>query len=106
MADPTIGTGGLDLLRGIAQSAQTGQTSGAKPVTEKDFRSFLLDSLEKVNQLQTEADAGVQKLLTGETDNVAEVFTASKKAGVAFDLLMEIRNKLLDAYNEVQQMRV
>jgi len=48
----------------------------------------------------------VQKLLTGETDNVAEVFSASKKAGVAFDLLMEIRNKLVDAYNEVQQMRV
>ncbi len=106
MADPTIGNGGFDLLRGIAESARAGQAAGTKPTGEKDFRSFLLDSLEKVNQLQSEADAGVQKLLTGEADNVAEVFTASKKAGVAFDLLMEIRNKLLDAYNEVQQMRV
>ncbi len=50
--------------------------------------------------------AGVQKLLAGETNNVAEVFSTSRKAGIAFDLLMEIRNKLLDAYSEVKQMRV
>jgi flagellar hook-basal body complex protein FliE len=56
--------------------------------------------------LQTEADAGVQKLMTGQTDNVAEVFTATRKAGIAFDLLMEIRNKLMDAYSELRQMRV
>lgn len=106
MADPSIGGNGLDLLRAIG--TQYTKTSGAttQPTSEKDFKSFLLDSLEKVNQLQNEADQGVQKLLTGETDNVAEVFSASKKAGVAFDLLMEIRNKLIDAYSEVQQMRV
>ncbi len=106
MADPSISGNGLDLLRAIG--GQQNQAPGAttQPAGEKDFRSFLIESLEKVNQLQTEADQGVQKLLTGETDNVAEVFSASKKAGVAFDLLMEIRNKLVDAYNEVQQMRV
>ena len=106
MADPSIGGNSLDLLRAIG--TQYTKTSGAPatPTSEKDFKSFLLDSLEKVNQLQSEADQGVQKLLTGQTDNVAEVFSASKKAGVAFDLLMEIRNKLLDAYSEVQQMRV
>lgn len=74
--------------------------------TGKDFKTVLLDSLEQVNRLQSEADQGVQRLLTGETDNVVEVMTAVNKAGVAFDLLMEIRNKLVDAYREVQQMRV
>lgn len=107
MADPSISGGnGLDLLRAIGTQFTKSSDATTQPTSEKDFRSFLIDSLEKVNQLQTEADQGVQKLLTGETDNVAEVFSASKKAGVAFDLLMEIRNKLLDAYNEVQQMRV
>ena len=48
----------------------------------------------------------MQRLVTGETDNVAEVMEAVNKAGIAFDLLMEIRNKLSDAYQEVQQMRV
>jgi len=59
-----------------------------------------------VNRLQNEADAGVQRLLTGESDNVAEVFAASNKAGIAFDLLMEVRNRLVDAYQEIQQMRL
>jgi flagellar hook-basal body complex protein FliE len=72
----------------------------------KDFKSILIDSLNEVNRLQDEADQGVQRLLTGETDNVAEVLTAVNKAGVAFDLLMEIRNKLTDAYQEIKQMRI
>lgn len=71
-----------------------------------DFRTVLLESLNEVNRLQDEADHGVQKLLTGQTDNVAEVLAAANKAGIAFDLLMEIRNKLTDAYKEIQQMRV
>jgi len=72
----------------------------------KDFRAVLLDSLNEVNRLQNEADQEVQRLLTGETDNVSEVLAAANKAGIAFDLLMEIRNKLTDAYKEIQQMRV
>ena len=78
----------------------------AEQVKGKDFKTILLDSLNEVNRLQTEADKGVQRLLTGETDNVAEVFAAVNKAGVAFDLLMEVRNKLTDAYQEIKQMRV
>ncbi len=71
----------------------------------KDFKSVLLNSLEEVNRLQTEADQGVQRLITGETDNVAEVLAAVNKAGIAFDLLMEIRNKLTEAYQEIKQMQ-
>lgn len=76
------------------------------PGSGRDFKSVLMDSLGEVNRLQTEADQGVQRLITGETDNVAEVMAAVNKAGIAFDLLMEIRNKLNDAYQEIQQMRV
>jgi flagellar hook-basal body complex protein FliE len=45
-------------------------------------------------------------LTTGKTENVAEVFTAVKKAELAFQTLMQIRNKLSDAYEEIKQMRV
>lgn len=104
MADPTIS--GLGSIRPLSPVTSTGAAVKAAPADGKDFKSYLLESLDRVNQLQNEADAGVQKLLTGESDNVAEVFTASRKAGVAFDLLMEIRNKLMDAYTELKQMRV
>lgn len=106
MSDPVFGLGGFESIRGASPLGGASPIGKATEASGKDFKSFLMESLDKVNQLQTEADAGVQKLMTGETDNVAEVFTASRKAGVAFDLLMEIRNKLLDAYTEVKQMRV
>lgn len=76
------------------------------PAGGKDFRAVLLESLEQVNRLQQEADAGMERLATGQTDNLAEVFSAVRKAEVAFSLLMEIRNKLLEAYQEVRQMQV
>ena len=75
-------------------------------VQGKDFKEILLENLNEVNRLQTEADEGVQRLMTGETNNVAEVFAAVNSAGIAFDLLMEIRNKLTEAYQEIQRMQV
>lgn len=80
--------------------------SDAEPVAGKDFKTILLESLDEVDRLQKEADQGVQRLVTGESDNVVEVLAAVNKAGVAFDLLMEVRNKLTDAYREIQQMRI
>ena len=100
-----ISTTNLTPLRPI-DPLQSPIAPASAPATGKDFKSYLLDSLSKVNELQSEADAGVQKLMTGQTDNVAEVFSASRKAGIAFDLLMEIRNKVMDAYSEIKQMRV
>src|SRR5947207_13329387 len=103
MAENRINSIGPAQLRPLTHPA-----SPTKPqeVGGKDFKSYLLESLDKVNQLQNEADAGVEKLLTGQTDNLAEVFSTTRKAGIAFDLLMEIRNKLMDAYTELKQMRV
>lgn len=71
-----------------------------------DFAAMLRGQLERVNQMQAEADEGVRRILTGEAQNVTEVFTAARKAQVAFSLLMEMRNKLVDAYTELRQMRV
>ena len=83
-----------------------GAPGAGAPAEELDFKTLLLAKLDEVKQLQDEAGEGVEKLLTGETQNVAEVFSAVKKADVAFSLLMEIRNKLMDAYEQIQQMRV
>ena len=46
------------------------------------------------------------KLATGQTDNVAEVFSAVRKADIAFSLLMQIRNQLVDAYTEIRNIRI
>lgn len=86
-----------------------GGANGCAAGTEvdgKNFKELLLNSLDEVNRLQQEATTGVENAMTGQTDNLAEVFTAVRKADVAFSMLMEMRNKLVDAYREIQQMRV
>lgn len=96
---------------GVGAGAEVGgafRPAGGGAVREKDlsFHRMLLDSLDEVNRLQGEAAQGVEKLLTGQIENPDEVFSTVRKAEVAFSLLMEIRNKLLEAYEQLQQMRV
>jgi flagellar hook-basal body complex protein FliE len=85
---------------GVSAPARGVKTAG------EDFASLVKEQLQKVSQMQSEADENVKKLLTGESQNLTEVFTAARKAEVAFSLVMEIRNKLLDAYEELKNMRV
>jgi len=105
MADPIQFSGVFPSIKAPAGLGPAADAE-ASPASGKDFKRLLVDSLNEVNRLQTEADTGVKDLLSGETENVAEVFAAVNKAGIAFDLLMEVRNKLTDAYQEIQQMRV
>jgi flagellar hook-basal body complex protein FliE len=70
------------------------------------FKDFLVDSIQQVNQMQQEADQAVEKLATGGDVSPAEVLTAVQKADIAFKMMIQVRNKLVDAYNEVQAIRV
>ena len=70
------------------------------------FKDFLLDSIKEVNSMQQAADRAVEKLAAGENVNPAEVLTAVQKADIAFKLMMQMRNKMVAAYQEVQNIRV
>lgn len=82
--------------------------SGAnKPAGVQDsFKNYLLDSIQQVNSMQKEADSAVEKLMTGGDINPAEVLTAVQKADLAFKMMIQVRNKLVSAYEEVQAIRV
>ena len=98
---------GVDPLLAAGLSAAAPVAAGPLAAAGgKDFNQLLMESLDEVNRLQAEADDRVAALARGDWENVAEVFTAVNKAGIAFDMLMQIRNKLLDAYQEVMQMRI
>ena len=104
MSDPLRVTG-IPVRPGAMEGPDGPGHKPSTPAGGARFKEVLLDSLEKVNSLQREADAKVEGLVRGDTQNVAEVFSAVRKAEVAFGLLMEIRNKLTDAYQEIQQIR-
>jgi flagellar hook-basal body complex protein FliE len=105
MPDP-LSISGIGSGQPLGPVGKTGLIGAGKSVDGPSFKDVLLNSLEQVNRLQQEANDGVEKIMTGQTDNLAEVFSAVRKSEVAFGMLMEMRNKLIDAYREIQQMRV
>ncbi|MCC6463871.1 MAG: flagellar hook-basal body complex protein FliE [Planctomycetes bacterium] len=76
------------------------------PGADKSFRQILGETIQEVNARQTEADQAIEALVTGETDNMAEVMTAVEKADLAFRTLMQMRNKLVQAYEEISRLRI
>ncbi len=70
------------------------------------FKSMLLDSVQQVNSMQLEANKAVEGLFTGAEINPAEVLTAVQKADLAFRMLMQVRNKLVAAYQEIKDVKV
>lgn len=70
------------------------------------FKDFLLNSIQEVNTMQQAADHAVEGLATGGDVNPAEVLTAVQKADIAFRMMLQVRNKIVQAYQEVQNIRV
>ena len=100
MTDPLglIGnTGGANLPQ---RTQQAGQADGP------GFKDVLMKNIEQVNQLQQDAEKAIEDLASGRRDDVANVMIAKNKADLAFQMLVEVRNKMTDAYEEIKQMRV
>ena len=72
----------------------------------QSFKEMLVSNLEEVNRLQKDADVAFERLVTGKTQNVTEVLSAVQKADLAFKTLMQIRNKLVAAWDEIRNMRI
>lgn len=70
------------------------------------FKSLLLSGIEQVNTMQHDADTAVQQLMTGQDVDPAVVLTALQKADMSFRMMTQIRNKLVQAYQEVKEMRI
>ena len=71
-----------------------------------DFKESLKAALEQVNDLQLNSAEQVERLVAGEQVDLHEVMISSEEAAVAFELMLEIRNKLVEAYQELQRMHV
>jgi len=97
----------LEALRGIEGFEGLETLSGAQPGAEPPgFKQFLLDALDQVNTMQNDANQAVEQLATGADVNPAEVLTAVQKADLSFRMMMQIRNKLVQAYQEIRDIRI
>jgi len=70
------------------------------------FGQVLKDSLAQVNALQKEADGAIQALATGASGTLHDTMLAIQKAELSFKLMMQVRNKIVEAYQEILRMQV
>lgn len=71
-----------------------------------NFAEMLQSSFEQVNLHQTQADQAIKELVAGKSKNIHETMLAIERADASMKLMMQVRNKVLDAYREVMRMQV
>jgi flagellar hook-basal body complex protein FliE len=70
------------------------------------FKDTMNGFLNDVNAMQVKADESIKKMATGQINDVHEVMSSVEQANTAFNMMMEIRNKVMDAYQEVMRIRL
>lgn len=73
-----------------------------KPKFESVLDRFLTD----VNDLQAKSGEVERQAMEGTVEDIHQVMIAAEEAGIAFEMLVEIRNKLIEAYHELMRMQV
>lgn len=99
----------LETGRTVSEINKARQKSESISSTEQSGKSFadtLKEAVQSVDTLQKEANVLMQKLATGENKNIPEVMIATEKADIALKLMIQVRNKIIDAYQEVMKMQV
>lgn len=85
---------------GSAGSA-SGQESGGG-----SFADTLLNSINKVNDIQNTANNSAQAIATGTSSNIHQAMIDMEKANDSFELMMQVRNKIITAYNSIMNMQI
>ncbi|MBE0558959.1 MAG: flagellar hook-basal body complex protein FliE [Proteobacteria bacterium] len=87
-------------------SVPTGSTPDARKAAPGGFGTILEGMIKDVHNLQTEANQQIMKVQTEESGSIHEVMIAMEKADISFRTMMQVRNKLLEAYQEVMRLQV
>lgn len=105
-SSPQIQSLHAQLLSKAGTQATEAVQSPAEGEQLNQFTSLMLQSIDHVNAMQQEADKAVEMLATGGDVQTAEVLTSMQKADMTFRLMLQIRNKLMQAYQEINQIRI
>jgi flagellar hook-basal body complex protein FliE len=95
---PVRSLGAVDPLRTYGQQAVTNPGDS--------FAQQLESAAQEVDRLQHARDDKIEGMVTGEVTEVHDVMVAAQEAQLAFELMLEVRNKLLEAYQEIMRMQV
>jgi len=107
MTDPLgliPGTQGVSPLNNGSTNAR--RSDAHTPAEGASFKDALMKQLDQVNRLQQDAEIAIEDVVSGKRDDVDNVLIAKQKADIAFQMLLQVRNQMVDAYDEIKQIRV
>jgi len=90
----------------------TGAITGSTPVKSAQmgntdsFQNALANAVQELNGVQNQADDAIARLAMGDNVDLHDVTIAVEEANIAFSLALQVRNKLVEAYQEVMRMQV
>ena len=97
----------INQMRVMAAQAQSQPVAETQSTQGVDFSNMLKQSLEKVNSTQKQAGQLTEAFQAGDPNtDIAQVMVALQKASVSFEAMKQVRNKLVDAYQEIMRMQV
>ena len=97
----------LTQMRAMAAQAQGNSTETTGAAGQSDFSNLLKQSVDKVNETQTDSKKLQDAFQAGDPNvNVSEVMVAMQKSNVSFQAMLQVRNKLVSAYQEIMNMQV
>ncbi len=99
-------TGAASSIAPIVDVASTGSTGTTGTTSGPGFLDSLKSAIGNVNDAQKEAGRAVDALMTGDTQDIHRTMVALQQADVSFQLMMQVRNKLVTAYEEIQRMQI
>ena len=85
---------------------ETPSTANEVARTNQTFSKFIESTIEQVNQAQTDGDLAIEKLHNGEARNLHDVMISVEQADLSLRMLVQVRNKALQAYEEIMRMQI
>lgn len=90
----------------IQTTNETNKLTTTPYEAQQSFATTLKDAIANVNSQQITSDTMTQKLISGENVDLHEVMIASQKASISLNATLEVRNKVIEAYQEIMRMTV
>lgn len=88
----------------VSELSSAQQKKAQQPVGSSMFSDILRQAVDNVKETENEVAQAEYQLATGQLDDIHTLLTATSKAGAATDLLVQLRSKALDAYNELMRI--
>lgn len=99
-------TNGISALEAVQNLLSTGSAKGTSATEGASFADFLSQAIEEANEATGNSSAYTDALLSGEVTNLHDVTIASSETTLAISLVVQIRDRLVEAYNEIMRMQV